>query len=143
MRVMTPTDKKIDTLTITVGALVTAVGGLGTRFDKVEERFSGVETRVDGLGTRFDRLEERFSGVETGVDGLGTRFDRLEEKLDDLTDTVDSLAQMTAREFIEIRKEMATKDELDRAIEKHSTMILSNYDSLAGRVKTLETNTLT
>jgi predicted phage-related endonuclease len=54
------------------------------KFNVIDERFKGVETRLDD---RFKGIDERFKGIETRLDdrfkGIDERFKGIETRLDD------------------------------------------------------------
>ena len=63
----------------------------------------------------------------------------------DIEAKIDDLAQMVARGFMEIREDMATKEDLvhlrgdiDIMLDRHIGTFRKDYDELAGRVKRLE-----
>jgi hypothetical protein len=63
----------------------------------------------------------------------------------DIEAKIDDLAQMVARGFMEIREDMATKEDLvhlrgdiDIMLDRHIGTFHKDYDELAARVKRLE-----
>jgi hypothetical protein len=63
----------------------------------------------------------------------------------DIEAKIDDLAQMVARGFMEIREDMATKEDLvhlrgdiDIMLDRHIGTFRKDYDELAARVKRLE-----
>ena len=95
----------INTAVVTVVGIVLAWLAKG-RFDALERKIDGVESRLIGTGTLLDgridgmegRLDERFDRLDTRLDGrfdpletrFDGRFDRLETRLDGRIDALQS-----------------------------------------------------
>jgi chromosome segregation ATPase len=93
------------------------------RFDRMDQRFDGMDQRFDAADKRVDGLEARFDASDKRVDGLEARFDRFE-----------SVQNSIALRLISV----------ETTVKEHSAMLQTmqfRLDSLHGLAEKLERRT--
>jgi len=93
------------------------------RFDGMDQRFDRMDQRFDGMDQRFDRMDQRFDASDKRVEGLEARFDRFE-----------SVQNSIALRLISV----------ETTVKEHSTMLQTmrlRLDSLHGLTEILERRT--
>jgi chromosome segregation ATPase len=100
------------------------------RFDRMDQRF-------DGMDQRFDRMDQRFDASDKRVEGLEARFDASNKRADSLEaqfDRFESVQNSIALRLISV----------ETTVKEHSTMLQTmrlRLDSLHGLTEKLERRT--
>ncbi|ASS73574.1 hypothetical protein CIG75_00350 [Tumebacillus algifaecis] len=74
------------------------------RFDRLENRFDGVDKQLVEHGVRFDRIEDRLDGVEKQMVEHGMRFDRIEKQLAEHDARFDRIEKMFNNRFDQLER---------------------------------------
>jgi len=100
------------------------------RFDRMDQRF-------DGMDQRFDRMDQRFDASDKRVEGLEARFDASNKRADSLEaqfDRFESVQNSIALRLISV----------ETTVKEHSTILQTmrlRLDSLHGLTEKLERRT--
>jgi len=107
------------------------------RFDGMDQRFDRMDQRFDGMDQRFDRMDQRFDASDKRVEGLEARFDASNKRVDSLEaqfDRFESVQNSIALRLISV----------ETTVKEHSTMLQTmrlRLDSLHGLTEKLERRT--
>ena len=100
------------------------------RFDRMDQRFDGMDQRFDRMDQRFDASDKRVEGLEARFDASNKRVDSLEEQFD----RFESVQNSIALRLISV----------ETTVKEHSTMLQTmrlRLDSLHGLTEILERRT--
>jgi len=100
------------------------------RFDRMDQRFDGMDQRFDRMDQRFDASDKRVEGLEARFDASNKRVDSLEEQFD----RFESVQNSIALRLISV----------ETTVKEHSTMLQTmrlRLDSLHGLTEELERRT--
>ncbi len=98
------------------------------RFETIDQRFDAVDQRFASTDQRFDTIDRRFDAMDQRFDALDQRFDTIDQRFDALDAQIEKLASATYLEFMAMREEMATKDEL-RAVDGRLSYAIGQVDA--------------
>ena len=107
------------------------------RFDGMDQRFDRMDQRFDGMDQRFDRMDQRFDASDKRVEGLEARFDASNKRVDSLEaqfDRFESVQNSIALRLISV----------ETTVKEHSTILQTmrlRLDSLHGLTEKLERRT--
>jgi len=100
------------------------------RFDRMDQRFDGMDQRFDRMNQRFDASDKRVEGLEARFDASNKRVDSLEEQFD----RFESVQNSIALRLISV----------ETTVKEQSTMLQTmrlRLDSLHGLTEKLERRT--
>jgi len=100
------------------------------RFDRMDQRFDGMDQRFDRMDQRFDASDKRIEGLEARFDASNKRADSLEAQFD----RFESVQNSIALRLISV----------ETTVKEHSTMLQTmrlRLDSLHGLTEKLERRT--
>ena len=100
------------------------------RFDRMDQRFDGMDQRFDRMDQRFDASDKRIEGLEARFDASNKRVDSLEAQFD----RFESVQNSIALRLISV----------ETTVKEHSTMLQTmrlRLDSLHGLTEKLERRT--
>jgi len=107
------------------------------RFDRMDQRFDGVDKRLDHMDERFDRVDKRLDRIDERFDGVDKRFQNSDKRVDSLEAKFDR--------FESVQNAMALRlISVETTVKENSVTLQTmqlRLDSLHGLAEKLERRT--
>ncbi len=91
-------------------------------FEKVEQKFSLMNSRLDGIDSRLDGIDSRLDGIDSRLDGIDSRIANLTSEQAETNRRLSSLE----------KKQMGTLLSLDETVHRNE------FNKVVRRVEALE-----
>ena len=83
--------------------------GIDTRLEVVEKRLDGVDTRLEVVNKRLDGVDTRLEVVDTSLSVVYTRLDEVGKRLDDMYKVFDERINSMSETLVLLEHKMTTE----------------------------------